>query len=377
MPSPDEHNVAPVNRAQTPRRLSLPTNPPLPYGDADNQSHIQRTRSHTSKAEHFPDIPAGPFGTRPPARPWSPSSSDQHSRSYVTSDSASVSDSTAFPALPTPTESRTATIRRREANRLAAQRFRSRKKAHQEQLEEKIRRLEEDRQTLISHYPSERVGSAEEAVLDVEQDAGPSNQSATRSTSPQGPPRLVSSVSFELREFSADQEVRIASLEAANRKLQEDLRVVRQEKEELLEELRRWRRSGSGPSEHQLLAAPIAGHDNLPVSLFFFPLHHGWRLTSARLRICSTHTCPEECHCLVGARLCRTRSTCTPITTPSADEPAESCHIQLGPLSRPQRRPLHLCLYHVLDHACSQRVSAQQHPTATTAYGPSRSDDGL
>jgi predicted nuclease with TOPRIM domain len=41
------------------------------------------------------------------------------------------------------------TVRRREANRLAAQRFRSRKKGYQDSLEERIKALEEERDGLL------------------------------------------------------------------------------------------------------------------------------------------------------------------------------------------------------------------------------------
>lgn len=98
------------------------------------------------------------------------------------------------------------TLRRREANRLAAQRFRSRKKGYQDSLEERIRILEEEKDIVARHgylnYP--------------------------RSTSPDKLPM--------------DVDVRVSALEAANRRLQEEVRVVTEENVRLKDEVERWRK---------------------------------------------------------------------------------------------------------------------------------------
>ena len=61
------------------------------------------------------------------------------------------------------------TLRRREANRLAAQRFRSRKKGYQDSLEERIRILEEEKDLVARHgylnYP--RSTSPDKSPMDL------------------------------------------------------------------------------------------------------------------------------------------------------------------------------------------------------------------
>ena len=93
----------------------------------------------------------------------------------------------------------TLTVRRREANRLAAQRFRSRKKGYQDSLEERIRVLEEDREGLLR-----QLGGAPEVTTNVD--------------------------------------VRIAALEAANRRLRDEMSMLRAENDRLRDELEAWRR---------------------------------------------------------------------------------------------------------------------------------------
>lgn len=107
------------------------------------------------------------------------------------------------------------TLRRREANRLAAQRFRSRKKGYQDSLEEKVRQLEEDKELLVRKLTD----------------------------APDRPSRLSSAVtSPERRDATADVDVRVAALEAANRRLRDELRVVHEENDRLHEELDEFRR---------------------------------------------------------------------------------------------------------------------------------------
>lgn len=98
-------------------------------------------------------------------------------------------------------------LRRREANRLAAQRFRSRKKGYQDSLENKIRQLEEDKELLVRH-------------LTVGTDG--------RNVAPPSP--------------AIDVAVCVAALESANRQLQDELTIVGEDNDELREELEQWRR---------------------------------------------------------------------------------------------------------------------------------------
>lgn len=116
------------------------------------------------------------------------------------------------------------TSRRREANRLAAQRFRSRKKGYQDSLEERIRVLEEERDVLLN-----RLGEG----------PGESSFRLSDSTGGQGPV-LSAAGSPEKKDVVIDVDVRIASLEAANRRLQEELKVLYEENEALRDELDRW-----------------------------------------------------------------------------------------------------------------------------------------
>lgn len=102
------------------------------------------------------------------------------------------------------------TLRRREANRLAAQRFRSRKKGYQDSLEEKVRQLEEDKELLVRRLTDRREDG--------------------------------SVVSPRRKDSTGDADVRVASLEAANRRLQDELRFVHEENDQLHKELDQWKR---------------------------------------------------------------------------------------------------------------------------------------
>ncbi|WWC62816.1 uncharacterized protein I303_105414 [Kwoniella dejecticola CBS 10117] len=161
----------------------------------------------------------------------------------------------------------TASVRRREANRLAAQRFRSRKKGYQDNLEERIRVLESEKEVLIrqldeslshSGHSSSSLPSRSSTVRRNHVDGGEGNEghawsgSAARrmSQSPEGTKPL-------------DADVRIASLESANRRLQEDLRKLLDENEQMRNELRRWQagaedKAREGVPDH---AATPDGHD--------------------------------------------------------------------------------------------------------------------
>ncbi|WVF69035.1 hypothetical protein IAT40_003809 [Kwoniella sp. CBS 6097] len=162
------------------------------------------------------------------------------------------------------------TVRRREANRLAAQRFRSRKKGYQDQLEERVRSLEGERDVLIRQLDetlppgprastsslqarSSNVRRSQGDGMDVDGNvAGPSSASGpgpssavgsnSRSSAIRNSGPLRGSASPDRRDAAPyEADVRIAALESANRRLQETLRNLHDENEELRDELRRWR----------------------------------------------------------------------------------------------------------------------------------------
>lgn len=129
------------------------------------------------------------------------------------------------------------TVRRREANRLAAQRFRSRKKGYQDSLEERIKALEEERDGLLRRQGETAEGHG-------------------------GP--------------SAD--ARVASLEAANRRLREEIRGVYEENgrlagenERLHRELENWKRWREQVSDAENLAHPRVYLHTTSSSLQYVP----------------------------------------------------------------------------------------------------------
>ena len=117
------------------------------------------------------------------------------------------------------------TVRRREANRLAAQRFRNRKKGYQDSLEERIRQLEEEKDAM-----SRRLGeSGAEPYVDGE------DKGWTRGDRP--------SFSHSLTpEREGEGDVRLAALESANRRLRDEVRDLGDENARLREDLEGWRR---------------------------------------------------------------------------------------------------------------------------------------
>ncbi|WRT67997.1 uncharacterized protein IL334_004972 [Kwoniella shivajii] len=165
-------------------------------------------------------------------RPSSPSS---RSSSQSPRHSDTLSPETSYNSHDYPTKGHgTTSVRRREANRLAAQRFRSRKKGYQDSLEERIRVLETEKDVLIrqmddSHgsKPKHRSSSVRQASVDDWTTASrkPKSTSSQRSPSP----------------APLDADVRIAALESANRRLQDDLRRLTDENEQLRDEARRWK----------------------------------------------------------------------------------------------------------------------------------------
>ncbi|WWD18680.1 hypothetical protein CI109_103134 [Kwoniella shandongensis] len=141
------------------------------------------------------------------------------------------------------------TVRRREANRLAAQRFRSRKKGYQDSLEERVKDLEQEKEVLLRRLdelaqiagPSPSLQGRSSALRLSHDDYhgdktwGPDGISNTRQEPPSNRP-----ASPERREPPVDVDVRVAALESANRRLQDELRIVTDENERMRDELRRW-----------------------------------------------------------------------------------------------------------------------------------------
>lgn len=118
-------------------------------------------------------------------------------------------------------------LRRREANRLAAQRFRNRKKGYQDSLEERIRVLEEERAILNRRLEDAEDGHAGRGYH------GPHSGEHLMRRFDQSPSVLAgapgrSASTSRLSRFAspsaADAELRVASLESANRRLQDELK---------------------------------------------------------------------------------------------------------------------------------------------------------
>lgn len=118
-------------------------------------------------------------------------------------------------------------LRRREANRLAAQRFRNRKKGYQDSLEERIRVLEEERAILNRRLEDAEEGHAGRGYH------GPHGGEHLMRRFDQSPSVLAgapgrSASTSRLSRFAspsaADAELRVASLESANRRLQDELK---------------------------------------------------------------------------------------------------------------------------------------------------------
>jgi hypothetical protein len=169
----------------------------------------------------------------------------------ATSTSGPSSSSAAFDLNTTPSSrgEDSLTLRRREANRLAAQRFRSRKKGYQDSLEERIRALEEERDGLLRRLgESSSTRSEDDPYVRYPSYAPPSARRPNTGFS--GP-----SVSPERRE-AADVDVRVAGLESANRRLQEELKGAYEENDRLREELDGWKRWDSHPRHTEVRLRP-------------------------------------------------------------------------------------------------------------------------
>lgn len=120
-------------------------------------------------------------------------------------------------------------IRRREANRLAAQRLRVRKKEYQDSLEDRVRQLEEERATLVHRLNEVEPRSSSQAYG---WSSGPDRRGSWTGGESSG----------SRAPGNADTDLRVASLEAANRRLQEELKSVSEENERLQAKLEQWSR---------------------------------------------------------------------------------------------------------------------------------------
>lgn len=161
-------------------------------------------------------------------------------------------------------------LRRREANRLAAQRFRNRKKGYQDSLEERVRSLEQERDDLL-----ERLETAEAAVMARDQHAVWPTPSAKHRRSGTG-----SSATFLSRKggsgtlppTTTDESLRLSGVEAANRRLQDENKWLQEENTRLTEMLDRWVEWGRTQPRSRSYDAPYdPPYDESRVSLSHFP----------------------------------------------------------------------------------------------------------
>lgn len=145
----------------------------------------------------------------------------------------------------------TMTARRREANRLAAQRFRSRKKGYQDSLEEKIKELEQENRAL--------QGKLEGKNETPQRDPSSSSKHVSydhyswAANSHHAPPILPSSSAIhpDYIEVQHNHEFRIRHLETLNQALEEELREVREENKRLRDEFAHWRMATRDWSEEE------------------------------------------------------------------------------------------------------------------------------
>jgi len=137
--------------------------------------------------------------------------------------------------------------RRREANRLAAQRFRTRKKGYVDELEKKVAGLEREKEKLLR-----RIGDLIDTQTRVKMEEGiRSTDGSNFGSSPRDPIQshpphlgLHSSRSISPRRLLDQQqfnEMKISNLEDANRHLQQELTVSLQNNERSTDLLGKWR----------------------------------------------------------------------------------------------------------------------------------------
>ncbi|ORX37205.1 hypothetical protein BD324DRAFT_650811 [Kockovaella imperatae] len=164
------------------------------------------------------------------------------------------------------------TVRRREANRLAAQRFRSRKKGYQESLEEKIRQLQEENAALLNRMEGRPNTFGGHYDLPFEP--------MPHETSMPGMdrPTTVAEPSSNSQQHGPGPDIRIAALDSANRRLQEENRNLEEELRRMSGELEMWRRwsrqnRDRAPWPHESHPPPFhraQSHDTIPRSLSTF-----------------------------------------------------------------------------------------------------------
>lgn len=139
-------------------------------------------------------------------------------------------------------------LRRREANRLAAQRFRNRKKGYQDSLEGRVKQLEEERTILVK-----RLEQADEQAFHGSRSHSSPSLHRPRLSSDQYPYPHFGRPSARIASPVAE-DIRVASLEAANRRLQDELKSVSDENAQLHATLNKWiewERTLSYRREHQ------------------------------------------------------------------------------------------------------------------------------
>lgn len=127
-------------------------------------------------------------------------------------------------------------LRRREANRLAAQRFRNRKKGYQDSLEERVRALEQERDGLL-----ERV-EAVDRTFKRDSDAVWATPSTKHRRSGTGSATFLArkSGSGPLPPTATDESLRLSGVEAANRRLQDESKWLQEENQALKETIAKW-----------------------------------------------------------------------------------------------------------------------------------------
>lgn len=244
----------PLDIEYSPNSPSNPQRPSLRKRRQRSSSSPELSAAYRRDAEqHSPDGRLSPhdFRLRTSPRPLSPELFANPRPTSELSNSGTGSGSSR-----NATGEDSLTIRRREANRLAAQRFRNRKKGYQESLEERIRQLEEERDALLRRlgeygvpFQSSSSGSSYPSVLPNEEDGPTRNWLSSSHSSSHQSNRLSlhtgqypgDALSPDGRDPGIDVDVRISSLEAANRRLQDELRGAHDEIDRLRDDLDKWR----------------------------------------------------------------------------------------------------------------------------------------
>ncbi|WVO24936.1 uncharacterized protein IAS62_006316 [Cryptococcus decagattii] len=225
----------------------------------------------------------------------------------------------------------TMTARRREANRLAAQRFRSRKKGYQDSLEEKIKELEQENRALQGKL---------EGKNETPQRDPPSSSThvsydhySWAANSHHAPPILPSSSAIhpDYMEVQHNHEFRIRHLEALNQALEEELREVREENKRLRDEFAHWRMATRDWSEEE---------NNRPASSNGPPLpqHRSQSWTRASHPFSSSYHPPPGSHPrhLHGGRLPAVEDDSSYFSKhPDQRMPIDHYALQLPPLRAP------------------------------------------